>query len=69
MTDKPAVEIEIDWRFQGEGKILGGSDRDQWNDRLLALVTRAFPVDQKNVDAISRAGSGAAAGHGGHKVS
>ena len=67
-TKKPVV-IALDPDPKGERKAVGGGDRDQWNDRLLALVTRALPVDQKNVEAISGAGSGAAAGHGGHEAS
>jgi hypothetical protein len=36
--------------------------RDQWNERLSTLVTRALPVNQKNVETVSHAGSAAAAG-------
>jgi hypothetical protein len=62
VTEKPTVKIEIDAAPKGEWKALGGSDHDQWNDRLSTLVTRALPVNQKNVETISHAGSAAAAG-------
>ncbi len=61
-TEKPTVKIEIDAGPKGKWKAVGGGDRDQWNDRLLTLVTRALPVNQKNVEAVSHAGSGVAAG-------
>ena len=38
MTDKPAVKIEINAALNAQWKTLGGSDRDQWNDRLLATT-------------------------------
>ena len=44
------------------GKAFGGGDRDQWNERLANLVIRALPVDQSNAEAVSEAGSAAAAG-------
>lgn len=62
MTDKPTIKIEVDCTPTGERKALGGSNHDQWNDRLSTLVTRALPVNQKNIDAVSLAGSAAAAG-------
>ena len=62
VTEKPTVKIEIDAAPKGEWNALGGSDHDQWNDRLSTLVTRALPVNQKNVETISHAGSAAAAG-------
>ena len=62
MTDKPAVKIEIDAAPKGKWKTLGGSDHDQWNERLSNLVTWALPINQKNTEAVSRAGSAAAAG-------
>ena len=62
MTDKPAVKIEIDAAAKGKWKTLGGSDHDQWNERLSNLVTWALPINQKNTEAVSRAGSAAAAG-------
>jgi hypothetical protein len=37
--EKPEVKIEIDPTPKGEWKVLGGGDRDQWNERLSALVT------------------------------
>jgi hypothetical protein len=62
MTKKPTINIKIDAVPKGDRKILGGSDRDQWNDRLSTLVTRALPVNQKNAENVSHAGSAAAAG-------
>jgi hypothetical protein len=59
---KPAVAIQIEHSPKGKWKVVGGGDRDQWNDRLLNLVTRALPVDQYNADAVSHAGSAVAAG-------
>jgi hypothetical protein len=60
--DKPAVAIEVERSPKSKWKVFGGGDRDQWNDRLLNLVTRALPVDQHNADAVSHAGSAVAAG-------
>ena len=62
MTEKPTVKIEIDAESKGEWKALGGGNRDQWNERLSNLVTRALPINQKNTEAVSRAGSAVAAG-------
>jgi hypothetical protein len=59
---KPAVAIQIEHSPKGKWKVVGGGDRDQWNDRLLNLVVRALPVDQHNDDAVSHAGSAVAAG-------
>jgi hypothetical protein len=60
---------EIFWRCAFRGnfsvfvfKALGGSERDQWNERLSDLVTRALPVNQQNAEAVSLAGSAVAAG-------
>jgi len=55
--DKPAVEIKLNRSPKGAWKALGGGDRDQWNERLSNLVTRALPIDQYNADAVSHAGS------------
>ena len=60
--EKPTVEIKIDRSPKSEWKALGGGDRDQWNNRLSNLVTRALPVDQHNADAVSHAASAVAAG-------
>ena len=62
MTEKPTVKIEIDAEPKGRWKALGGADRDQWNERLSNLVTRALPVNQENAEAVSCAGSAVAAG-------
>jgi hypothetical protein len=62
MSGKPAVAIEVERSPKSKWKVFGGGDRDQWNDRLLNLVTRALPVDQHNAEAVSRAGSAVAAG-------
>jgi hypothetical protein len=40
IADKPAVKIEIDAAPKGEWKALGGSDRDQWNERLSDQATK-----------------------------
>ena len=62
MAKKSEVMIGIERTPKSEWKALGGADHDQWNDRLLNLVTRALPVDQHNADAVSRAGAAVAAG-------
>jgi hypothetical protein len=62
MTEETTIKIEIDAVPQGKWKSLGGSDRDQWNDRLSTLVTRALPVNQTVVESVSQAGSAVAAG-------
>jgi len=62
MTKKPGVMIEIDRTPKGEWKALGGGDHDQWNERLSTLATRALPVNQKNAETVSKAGSAVAAG-------
>jgi hypothetical protein len=62
ITEKPAVKIEIHTAPQGKWKALGGSDRDQWNERLSDLVIGALPVNQNNAKAVSHAGSAVAAG-------
>ena len=45
MNKKPAIEIAIDPAPKRELKALGGGDRDQWNERLVGLVTKALPVN------------------------
>ena len=62
INEKPTVKIEIDAAPKGKWKAIGGSDRDKWNDRLLTLVTRALPVNQKNAETVSHAGSAVMAG-------
>jgi hypothetical protein len=62
IAEKPGVKIEIHAAAKGEWKALGGSDRDQWNERLSDLVIRALPVNQTNAAAVSHAGSAVAAG-------
>jgi hypothetical protein len=62
IAEKPAVKIEIHAAPKGEWKALGGSDRDQWNERLSELVIGALPVNQDNAKAVSHAGSAVAAG-------
>ena len=62
LTEKPSVRIEIERTPKGEWKALGGGDRDQWNERLLTLVTRALPLNQHNADLVSNVGSAVAAG-------
>ena len=47
MTEKPTVKIEVETQLKAELEAIGGSDRDQWNERLLNLALRALPVDQK----------------------
>jgi hypothetical protein len=56
------VTIGIDGTPKGEWKALGGGDHDQWNERLSTLATRALPVNQKNAETVSNAGSAVAAG-------
>jgi len=62
MTKKPAVMIKIDAAPQGKWKALGGSDRDQWNERLSDRVIGALPVNQTDSEAVSQAGSAVSAG-------
>ena len=62
MTEKPTVKIEVEPQLKAELKALGGSDRDQWNERLSNLVIRALPVNQHNSETVSHAGSAVAAG-------
>src|SRR5499433_1592575 len=62
MTQKPTVKIVIDPAPKGDLKALGGGDRDQWNERLLDLVTRALPVNQVKIEAVSHVGSAVMAG-------
>ena len=57
ITEKPAVKIEIHAAPKGEWKALGGSDRDQWNERLSDLVIGALPVNQTNAETVSHVGS------------
>ena len=49
-------------RPKGDWKVLGGGDRDQWNKRLATLVTTALPVNQKDIETLSCAGSAVVAG-------
>jgi hypothetical protein len=62
ITEKPGVRIEIHAAPKGEWKALGGSNRDQWNERLSDLVIGALPVNQTNTETVSHAGSAVAAG-------
>ena len=62
MTEKPTVKIEIDAVSKGEWKALGGGNRDQWNERLSKSRHIGPPDQSKNTEAVSRAGSAAAAG-------
>jgi len=62
MTKKPAVNIAIDPAPKRELKALGGGDRDQWNERLVGLVTKALQVNQEKVEAVSQVGSAVMAG-------
>src|SRR5262249_10067162 len=62
MTKKAAVKIAIDPAPKRELKALGGGDRDQWNERLLDLVTKALPVNQEKIEAVSHVGSAVMAG-------
>jgi hypothetical protein len=62
LTEKASVMIEIERMPKGEWKALGGGDRDQWNERLSTLVTRALPLNQYNTELVSKVGSAVAAG-------
>jgi hypothetical protein len=62
MTEKPTVKIAIDPTPKGDFKALGGGDRDQWNERLLTLVTRALPVNQEKIETVSHVASAVMAG-------
>jgi hypothetical protein len=62
VAEEPAVKIEIHAAPKGEWKALGGSNRDQWNERLSDLVIGALPVNQTNAATVSHAGSAVAAG-------
>jgi hypothetical protein len=54
--------IEISSTPKGAKKVLGGADRDEWNDRLSDLVACALPVNQTDVGASNLATAGAFAG-------
>src|SRR5262245_2457274 len=62
ISEKPAVKIQVHAAPKGQWKALGGSDRDQWNERLSDLVIGAVPVNQANAEVVSQAGSGVVAG-------
>ena len=62
LTEKPTVKIAIDPAPKGDFKALGGGDRDQWNERLLTLVTRALPVNQEKIETVSHVASAVMAG-------
>jgi hypothetical protein len=62
MTKGAPVNIKIDAAPKGEWKSLGGGDRDEWNNRLSSLVLRALPINHGDTEAVSVAGSAAAAG-------
>ena len=62
MTEKPTVKIEVQPQLKAELKALGGSDCDQWNERLLNLAIRALPVNQKNAETVLHAGTAVMAG-------
>ena len=53
MSENPTVEIEPKPLSKAKLKIVGGADRDKWNDRLLNLTVRALPLDQKNTNSVS----------------
>jgi len=54
IAEEPTIKIEIHAAPKGEWKALGGSDRDQWNERLSKLVIGALPVNQTNAAAVSQ---------------
>jgi hypothetical protein len=62
MTERPTVKIEVETQLKAELEAIGGSDRDQWNERLLNLALRALPVDQKDTETVSQVGSAVVAG-------
>src|SRR5262249_52985379 len=62
IAEEPTIKIEIHAAPKGEWKALGGSDRDQWNERLSDRVIGALPVNQTDSEAVSRAGSAVSAG-------
>jgi hypothetical protein len=62
MTEKPTLKIEVEPALKAELKAVGGSDHDQWNERLLNLAIRALPVDQKNTETVSHVCSAVVAG-------
>ena len=55
MSEKKAVTVELDPKAKGKCKRLGGSDFDDWNNRLLALVAGALPVGQTDRAALVEA--------------
>jgi hypothetical protein len=61
VPEKPTATINVKLP-KGELKDVGGGDRDQWNERISTLVMRALPVDLKNAEAVSDAGSAVMAG-------
>ena len=56
------VNIIVDAVPRGKLKDVGGGNHDQWNDRISRLVVNALPVDLKNAEAVSDAGSAVASG-------
>ena len=62
MTKKSGVTIGIDPAPKGEWKVLGGGDRDEWNQRLSRLVVNALPVDLRNTKSVLEAGSAVISG-------
>jgi hypothetical protein len=47
MDDSPVIEIKIPRVPKSEFKEVGGGDRDQWNKRLVEVVSGLFLSSQK----------------------
>jgi|RhiMetdeSRZDD1v2_1073273.scaffolds.fasta_scaffold374081_2 hypothetical protein len=62
LSKKAGVSVAIDAVPSGKWKMLGGSDRHQWNERLSILVINALPVIQKDAEIVSNAASAVTAG-------
>ena len=48
-------KLELDPNPKGELKMLGGSQSDKWNLRLLNLVSNSLPIDHSNREASNEA--------------
>src|SRR5262249_52906410 len=57
MTSSEAkmIKVDLDSKPKGRLKSLGGSERDEWNERLSNLLAQSIPVRRDNVDAYEEA--------------
>jgi len=57
MTSSKAkvIKVDLDPKPKGRLKSLGGSESDEWNERLSNLLAQSIPVKRDNVDAYEKA--------------